>query len=204
MTFYNKVRQHLHGVILKKIRIICNINKEVTNLRYLYLKNNQLSVRLRLCYLKTNNAMLIQHKEGDNMVSTNCIFCNIINRQMPVATIFENSEFKVIMDRYPAAQGHTLIMPKEHVENIFELDSETVSRLFVLAAHVAKVLKKKLNCEGMNLLQNNGEVAGQTVPHFHLHLIPRFENDNLNFHWETLKVSEEELEQMASDIADLI
>ncbi|TCT12938.1 histidine triad (HIT) family protein [Natranaerovirga pectinivora] len=130
----------------------------------------------------------------------NCIFCNIIGGQMNAATIFENSEFKVIMDRFPASRGHILIIPKEHIENIFELDSETGSRLFALATHLAKVLKQKLNCEGLNVLQNNGVAAGQTVPHFHLHLIPRYTDDKVSFGWETLQVTEDELSEMAKEI----
>lgn len=142
--------------------------------------------------------------EGVFNVSMNCIFCNIINGQMESATIFENSEFKVILDRFPAAKGHTLIIPKEHIENIFELDSELGSRLFALASHIAKVIKQKYKCEGLNLLQNNGAVAGQTVNHFHMHLIPRYEGDKVKFGWENLQVTEEELKEIAQEIASAI
>ncbi|MFP4698296.1 MAG: HIT family protein [Eubacteriales bacterium] len=138
------------------------------------------------------------------MVTTDCIFCNIVNGQMEAATIFENSEFKVILDRFPASKGHTLILPKEHVETIFDLDTETISKLFALAAHVAKVLKQKYNCEGLNLLQNNGAAAGQTVNHFHLHLIPRFEGDNVTIHWKTLDITEEELNEIADEVGKAI
>lgn len=135
------------------------------------------------------------------MIKHNCIFCSIANGIMESATIFENAEFKVILDAFPSGKGHTLIMPKEHIENIYEMDGETGGKLFALATHVAKALKTVLGCEGMNILQNNGEVAGQTVMHFHLHLIPRFANDGLKFQWETKKFTKEELGQIAEIIA---
>lgn len=135
------------------------------------------------------------------MDKQDCLFCNISKGKMNAATIFENSEFKVILDRFPAAKGHTLIIPKEHVENIFELDSETAAKLFALATHIAKVLKNVIKCDGMNVLQNNGKVAGQTVFHFHLHLIPRFEDDNVNFKWKTMQFTEEQLDEIALQLS---
>lgn len=133
-----------------------------------------------------------------------CIFCKIANNTMESATIFENSEFKVILDVFPAAKGHTLIIPKQHVENIYEIDAETAGRLFTLATEVARALKKVYKCDGMNILQNNGKVAGQTVFHFHLHLIPRFNGDGINFKWETKKYTKEELDAIATSIASEI
>lgn len=129
-----------------------------------------------------------------------CLFCNIANGMMESATIFENSEFRVILDKFPGAKGHTLIIPKEHIEDIYDLDAETAGKLFALATIVAKSLKKILNCDGMNLLQNNGIIAGQTVFHFHLHLIPRYNNDGLKFAWETMKFSDDELGAIAAEI----
>ena len=102
---------------------------------------------------------------------SDCIFCKIIAGEIPSATIYENDEFKVILDRFPAAEGHVLILPKNHTPNIFEIDPEQAGRLFTLAAKLARALKEELGLEHMNVLQNNGTVAGQTVFHFHLHLI---------------------------------
>jgi histidine triad (HIT) family protein len=131
----------------------------------------------------------------------NCLFCSIANGFMESATIFENSEFKVILDKFPGAKGHTLIIPKEHIENIYEMDVETAGKLFALATIVAKALKEVFNCDGMNILQNNGEAAGQTVFHFHLHLIPRFEKDGLCFNWDTIKFTDDQLSEIANSIA---
>lgn len=129
-----------------------------------------------------------------------CLFCNIANGVMESSTVFENSEFRVILDKFPGAKGHTLIMPKEHIENIYELDAEKAGKMFALATVVAKAIKKVTKCEGLNILQNNGACSGQTVLHIHLHLIPRFENDGIRFGWETQKFSEDELDQIAMEI----
>lgn len=135
------------------------------------------------------------------MIKQNCLFCNVANGSMDSSTIFENSEFKVVLDPYPAAKGHTLIIPKEHIENIYELDTESASRLFALATHIAKVLKNMYNCDGLNILQNNGKAAGQTVFHFHMHLIPRYDNDDVNIKWETIKIEKDELDSIAKEIS---
>ena len=111
---------------------------------------------------------------------SDCIFCKIISGDIPSATVYENDEFKAILDRFPSNKGHVLIMPKEHVANIFEIDPEKAGRLFKLAAQIAPVMKETFGFENMNVVQNNGPIAGQTVNHFHLHLIPRYENDGVN------------------------
>lgn len=122
-----------------------------------------------------------------------CLFCKIANGEIPSATVFENSEFRVILDRFPGNKGHVLIMPKEHVENIFEMDPDQGARLFSLAVHLAQVLKKELDMEGLNIVQNNGKVAGQTVFHFHLHLIPRYGGDEVSIRWKPSEPTEAEL-----------
>lgn len=133
-----------------------------------------------------------------------CLFCSIASGKLASATIFENSEFRVILDRFPGAKGHTLILPKEHHNDIFDLDVEKAGKIFALTTIVARALKTVVQCDGMNILQNNGKVAGQSVFHFHIHLIPRFENDGLHFAWETQKFSEDELATIASEISRYI
>lgn len=130
-----------------------------------------------------------------------CIFCNIANNLIDAYVVFENSEFKVILDAFPAAKGHTLIVPRNHVENIYELDTDQAGRLFVLASEVARALKKIYKCDGLNVVQNNGKAAGQTVMHFHLHLIPRFVEDGIDFKWHVKKFTPEEMKVIAADIA---
>ncbi|MCM1084205.1 MAG: HIT family protein [Clostridium sp.] len=113
------------------------------------------------------------------MKKDDCIFCKIAAGEIPSTTVYETNKFKVFFDIAPASKGHALIIPKEHFDNIFSLDSETAGKLFSLATVVAGALKEETGCDGMNLLQNNGEVAGQTVHHFHMHLIPRYEGDDI-------------------------
>ena len=132
------------------------------------------------------------------MNSQECLFCKIAKGEIPSATIFENSEFKVILDKFPANKGHILIIPKEHIENIYEMDSELGGKLFSLAINIAKILKKELNIEGLNILQNNGKIAGQSVFHFHLHLIPRYQDDEVNITWKPLKPTDDELTTLAN------
>ncbi len=137
-------------------------------------------------------------------MSDNCIFCKIIDGVIPSAVIYEDEIFKVILDRFPSNLGHVLILPKHHVRNIFELDEEVGAKLFSLAIRISKAMKEALQIDGLNVLQNNGEVAGQTIHHFHLHLIPRFENDKINFGWVTSEPSLEELDAVKDKIVEQI
>lgn len=113
----------------------------------------------------------------------NCIFCKIANGEIPAATVYEDEEFRAILDLGPAAKGHTLILPKKHAANLFELPDETAAKAFVLAKKLGTCLKEKLNADGLNVVQNNGETAGQTVFHFHMHLIPRYKEDKVKLGW---------------------
>ena len=118
---------------------------------------------------------------GTKMRKENCIFCKIIAGEIPSNTIYEDDDFKVIMDIAPATKGHALVLPKNHFDNIYDIDSEILGKAVKVAQKVIKHATEILGCDGYNLLQNNGEVAGQTVFHFHMHLIPRYENmDNEN------------------------
>ncbi len=134
------------------------------------------------------------------MKKEECIFCKIACGDIPSNTIYENSEFKVIMDIAPATKGHVLIIPKEHFNDIYDIDAVTAGKLFQLATVVARALKEVLNCDGMNVLQNNGEIAGQTVFHFHMHLIPRYEGDTVTMKWEEHSMEDVDMEQLRQDI----
>lgn len=134
------------------------------------------------------------------MQKEDCIFCKIANGGIPSATVYENEDFRVIFDIAPASKGHTLIIPKQHYDDIFDMDAQTGGRLFSLATAVAKSLKKELNCEGMNIVQNNGLIAGQTVFHFHLHLIPRYTGDMVNIKWHPGEADQEELKELAKAV----
>ena len=119
------------------------------------------------------------------MTDSNCIFCKIANGEIPSKTLYEDDSFRVILDISPASKGHAIILPKNHAANLYELPDEDASKIMVVAKKVATALKNVLHCDGMNILQNNGEAAGQTVFHLHVHLIPRYENDHVTITWES-------------------
>lgn len=134
----------------------------------------------------------------------NCIFCKIISGDIPSATILENDEFKVILDRFPATKGHVLVLPKEHYANIFEIDPELGGRLFTLAIRIAGIVKKATGATDMNIIQNNGPIAGQTVDHFHLHIIPRYADDTVTVKWNQLDLTDEQIEEVRTSITALL
>ncbi len=133
---------------------------------------------------------------------SDCIFCKIAGGEIPSKTLYEDEKFRVILDLGPATRGHALILPKEHAANIYELPDETAAAAFVLGKKIAGILRDKLKCDGLNLIQNNGETAGQTVNHFHLHVIPRYEGDGQKIGWIPGKPSQEELEAVRKEIVD--
>ncbi len=130
------------------------------------------------------------------MKDDNCIFCKIIAGEIPSRTIYEDQDFKVILDASPASKGHALILPKEHCANIYEISEELLAKAAKLAKKLAAHMTAVLGCDGFNLLQNNGEVAGQTVFHFHMHLIPRYKgmknSDLLNWTHEDFAAEEQD------------
>lgn len=135
------------------------------------------------------------------MMSQECIFCNINSGKIPSITLYENEEFRVILDRFPATKGHILIVPQKHVENIYEIDPESAGRLFALTTRFASIIKRTFGNEGLNIIQNNGKAAGQTVFHYHLHMIPRYANDQIQLGWKLDKEMKiETLEEYAAQI----
>lgn len=136
------------------------------------------------------------------MKDDNCLFCKIAGGEIPSTTIYEDDEFRVFLDIYPATKGHALIVTKEHYSNIFELPADVAGRLFGKATQIANVLKEVLHLEGMNILQNNGEIAGQTIFHFHLHLIPRYKDDGVKVGWDTTPVDPVQHADLQTQIQD--
>lgn len=134
------------------------------------------------------------------MKKDDCIFCKIANGEIPSKTIYEDEEFRVILDLGPATKGHALILPKDHFANLYELPDETAANVMKIAKKMAAQMTEKLGCDGFNLVQNNGETAGQTVFHFHLHLIPRYKNDGQKIGWNPGSPSQEELEEIKNTI----
>ncbi|MDE6902514.1 MAG: HIT family protein [Lachnospiraceae bacterium] len=134
------------------------------------------------------------------MKDTNCIFCKIANGEIPSKTLYEDDKFRVILDLGPASKGHALILPKEHYADLYELPEETAGEVMKLAKKMAAQMTQRLGCEGFNLVQNNGELAGQTVFHFHMHLIPRYRDDGQKIGWKPQEATQEELEAIRAQI----
>lgn len=135
---------------------------------------------------------------------SNCIFCKIISGDIPSSVLYEDEDFKVIMDISPASRGHAIILTKKHFENLYEIDDEVAKKVLVVAKKVAKAMKKELNCDGLNLLQNNGEDAGQSVFHIHFHLIPRYKGDSVKLKWVPGEYENGEAMELAKRISSNI
>ena len=136
------------------------------------------------------------------MKDENCIFCKIANGEIPSKTLYEDDKFRVILDLGPATKGHALILPKDHYKNLYELPEDYAADAIKLAKKMMTQMTKKLGCEGFNLVQNNGELAGQTVFHFHMHMIPRYQNDGQTIGWKPGEATQEELEEIRKQIVE--
>lgn len=136
------------------------------------------------------------------MKNDNCIFCKLANGDIPTNSIYEDEDFNVILDASPAAKGHALILPKQHYANIYEIDADVLGKAVKLAQKVICHEKDVLKCDGYNVLQNNGEVAGQTIFHFHIHLIPRYnsEADAKMFMCDHKEFSDEEMKAICNEM----
>ena len=130
----------------------------------------------------------------------NCIFCKIIDGSIPSTVVYEDADFKAIMDISPAAKGHVLILPKKHCADLLTIDGDVAAKAFGIASKIANAQKKALGCDGINLLQNSGEAAWQSVFHLHIHLIPRYKDDNVAFPWEHLTYADGEAQEYADKI----
>lgn len=133
---------------------------------------------------------------------TDCLFCKIINGEIPSTKVYEDDYCYAFMDIMPLSKGHTLLIPKTHVANIFEMTEDIAKNLYAAAPKVANAIKAAFNPEGMNTLNNNGAAAGQTVFHYHLHFIPRYDDEGLQMTWETKQYSSEELNELANIIKE--
>lgn len=136
------------------------------------------------------------------MKDENCIFCKLANGDIPTNSIYEDDDFNVILDASPASKGHALILSKQHYANVYEIDDEVLAKAAKLAKKIIVHEKEMLGCDGYNIVQNNGEVAGQTVFHFHMHLIPRYKlDDNENvIEWKHKEFTDEQMKQICGQM----
>jgi len=135
---------------------------------------------------------------------TECIFCKMVEGEIPAAKVYEDEHVLTFMDIMPTTKGHVLLIPKVHRENIYEFSEDEAAQLFSAAPKIARALKAEFEPAGMNLLNNTGAAASQSVYHFHLHFIPRYDRqtDGFGLHWETKEdeFPKEKLQEIAAAI----
>ena len=130
----------------------------------------------------------------------NCIFCKIAGGEIPATTLYEDDDFRVILDVAPATKGHALIIPKKHYRNLYDLDQQLAGKAMILAQQMTNKLKEALGCAGFNIVQNNEAIAGQTVFHFHIHLIPRYAGDAAGISWKSGQLSEADRDEIVAKL----
>ncbi len=135
------------------------------------------------------------------MKKDDCIFCKLANGVIETNSIYEDGDFKVILDASPATMGHALIIPKEHFDNIYAVSDEVASRIMPLAKKLAANMTERLGCDGFNILQNNGEAAGQTVFHLHVHLLPRYDDGRNILTWDHVSFTDEEMVAIRDELS---
>lgn len=135
---------------------------------------------------------------------SDCIFCKIIDGTIPSVKVYEDEHVYAFLDITPLAKGHTLLIPKQHVKDLFEMPSEIASHLYSVAPKIANAIKTAFQPQGLNTLNNNGAVAYQTVFHYHLHFIPRYEEDGLTLVWQPITPAEGEISATAEAIVQAL
>ena len=130
-----------------------------------------------------------------------CIFCDIVSGKIPNYTVYEDDKVLAFLDVNPTSKGHTLVVPKAHCSSFLDCETEDLNHCMQVAQQLANQIKEKLNCDGINILTNIGQAAGQSVMHFHIHIIPRYENDDhltLQFN----SIGEVDLESICKQITE--
>ena len=129
-----------------------------------------------------------------------CIFCMIANGEIPTNKVYEDDNVLAFLDLSQATLGHTLVIPKKHFDNIYALDQETSANVFKVTQKLAKQIRNNLNAKGVNILNNNEPQAGQSINHFHIHILPRYENDDLEIKFTEHKLSDQEFKDLLEKI----
>ncbi|MCX8194026.1 MAG: HIT family protein [Candidatus Pacearchaeota archaeon] len=129
-----------------------------------------------------------------------CVFCKIIQGKIPCYKIHENKKFLSFLDISPINKGHTLLIPKKHLETVLDINERDFSEMMRVAKKLSKAIIKATKADGFELCINNKKAAGQVIPHLHLHIMPRFDGDGLKFDWPTKRYSQEEMQKIAAKI----
>ncbi|MCD8215905.1 MAG: HIT family protein [Clostridiales bacterium] len=128
-----------------------------------------------------------------------CFFCKMAKGEIPTNTVYEDGDVRVILDINPVNPGHCLVIPKTHAANIYEIKPDVLSKAMAVAQKTALKVKKATDCDGINILQNNEEAAGQTVFHFHIHVMPRYKGDKA-FNYKTITMTDDEFKEIKNKI----
>lgn len=132
-----------------------------------------------------------------------CIFCKIVNKEIPATVIYEDDETMVFMDIGPIIKGHALVIPKKHYDPVSATPDETLAKLHLVAKRIAQAQMNGLGADGVNIMQNNGKAAGQEVEHIHVHVIPRFDGDGHHWNWNPKKYENfDEMAEMAEKLQE--
>lgn len=140
-------------------------------------------------------------EEVQEMVKQQCIFCKIVAGEIPNYTVYEDKKVMAFLDIQPATTGHVIVIPKKHYSVLPQMPDDDVAYLFAVAKQLSGVVFDTTGAQGVTLQQNNGAAAGQTVPHVHVHIIPRFPDDKLNLEWKPQKMDEKQFAAVQSSIA---
>ena len=132
----------------------------------------------------------------------NCVFCKIVDGEIDSTTIYEDDKFRVILDLNPVTKGHALILSKKHYADLYESSDKLAAKAIILAKKMVKMMTEVLRCDGYNVFQNNGAAAGQTIFHFHVHLIPRYKGDQVGVIWEPGSLTEEDKQDILEKISN--
>ena len=138
------------------------------------------------------------------MAEVNCIFCKIIKGEIPCTKVYEDDKILAFLDINPVNPGHTLIIPKKHSETILDTDEEMLKSIMAVTKKLSSVIIKAVKADGFEVCINNKKAAGQIVPHLHMHIMPRFNNDGLKFDWGSKKYSNKEMTNIAEKIKRLL
>ena len=132
-----------------------------------------------------------------------CLFCKIVKGELPSSKIYEDEDTLAFLDLFPVNKGHSLVISKEHYENIFDVPAESLSKISSVMKNVADAVKKGVNADGISIAQSNGKDAGQVIPHIHFHVMPRFKDDGLKL-WPQGKYEEGEMDKFKEDISKFL
>ncbi len=148
--------------------------------------------------------MQVQMEKQDLKLNEKCIFCKIVKGDIPCSKIFEDDYVLSFLDIAPANKGHALIVTKNHYETLLDIPDEDLNDIMLKAKKIARAMSSALGVDGFNILMNNKKVAGQLVPHAHVHIIPRFKGDGINLNWRPSKYKDKEIDGFTEKIKSFL